>query len=80
MTKAILTRPMRSRTEQSAMTDLIERLAGQFPELSRDEIESAVHGRYEQFEDSRIRDFVPVLVERAVREDMRNGAPRRHRA
>lgn len=80
MTKAISTRPMRSRTEQSAMTDLIERLAGQFPELSRDEIESAVHGRYAQFEESRIRDFVPVLVERAVREDMRNEVPRRNRA
>jgi len=39
----------------------------------------AVHGRYEQFEDSRIRDFVPVLVERAVRTEIVASVPR-HRA
>ncbi len=80
MTNATSTRPMRSRTEVSAMTDLVERLTGRFPELTRDEIERAVHGRYEQFEESRIRDFVPVLVERAVRREMRSEAPPRNRA
>jgi hypothetical protein len=42
--------------------------AGQtVPELSTEEIERAVDGKYETFADSAVRDFVPVLVEKATR-------------
>lgn len=69
----------RLRAEEAALHQLIRRLVEQFPEVEQDEIVRAVHGRYEQFEDSRIRDFVPVLVERAVRTEIVAQVPR-HRA
>lgn len=71
---------MRSRSsEQAALTGLVERLTQQFSELSREEIERAVHGRYALFEGSRVRDFVPVLVERAARRDLGGAGAPRHR-
>jgi len=45
-----------------------ERLSRQFPELPPEEIEKAVHGKYDSFAKSPVRDFVPVLVERGSRE------------
>lgn len=78
MSHAVQDREARTRTaERAALDRLIERLVQQFPELSREEITRAVHGRYADFDDSRVRDFVPVLVERAARRDL--GWPR-HRA
>ncbi len=61
----------RARTEQIAMDKLTERLATQFPELPTEEITSRIHGQYHNFDHSPIRDFVPVLVERAVRSVLR---------
>ena len=79
MSVAVTSPSARLRAEESALHDLIRRLVEQFPEVGEDEIVNAVHGRYEQFEDSRIRDFVPVLVERAVRTEIA-AQPPRHRA
>jgi hypothetical protein len=72
---------MRRRTaEQAAMERLVERLTGQFPELPRDEIVRTVHGEYAEYADSRIRDFVPVLVERRARRELATAPTPRHRA
>ncbi|HKC29147.1 MAG TPA: hypothetical protein VKB75_14135 [Jatrophihabitans sp.] len=60
----------RDRAEQAAMAKIAERVASQFPELSSEEIERVIHGRYAAFADSRIRDFVPVLVERQVKQEL----------
>lgn len=60
----------RQRAEQAALAKIAERIGSQFPELPSDEIERAVHGRYATFADSRIRDFVPVLVERQVKQEL----------
>jgi hypothetical protein len=60
----------RSGAEQAAIRQVAARLAQQFPELSADEIDRAVHGQYDRFSDSPIRDFVPVLVERATRREL----------
>ena len=68
----------RTRTEQAALDRIAERLALQFPELSAEQIADAIRGRYESFEGSSIRDFVPVLVERSVRTDLASvGSPPR---
>jgi hypothetical protein len=56
--------------EQAAIRQVVARLAQQFPELTADEIDRAVHGQYDRFSDSPIRDFVPVLVERATRRQL----------
>lgn len=60
----------RERAETAALAKIAERIAGQFPELSAEEIDRAIQARYAEFEGSRIRDFVPVLVERQVRRDL----------
>ena len=74
-------RPARNRAaEQNALNALIERLSQQFPELSHDAIARAVHGRNADYEHSRIRDFVPVLVERAARRELGQQPTPRHRA
>lgn len=60
----------RVKTEQLAMDKLAERLATQFPELPTEEITSRIRGQYHGFDGSPVRDFVPVLVERAVRSNL----------
>ena len=60
----------RARAERTALDHIAERLAAQFPELSATDIAVAIQGRYAQFEGSRIRDFIPVLVERSVKADL----------
>jgi hypothetical protein len=65
--------------EQDALWHVAARLAQQFPELSVEEIDRAVSGRYAAFAHSPIRDFVPMLVERASRQQLTEEQPR-HRA
>jgi hypothetical protein len=70
MSSAVTTPPARVRSEQAALQQLIGRLVEQFPEVAEDEIVSAVHGRYADFDGSPVRDFIPVLVERSARQDI----------
>jgi|1186.fasta_scaffold17751_3 hypothetical protein len=70
----------RERVEQAALEHLIQRLTDQFPEVARETIVKAVRGEYEEYEDSKVRDFVPILVERTVRADLRQFGPHRFRA
>lgn len=56
--------------ERAALNHVVGRLTHRFPELRFEEIERAVFRVYAQFETSRIRDFVPILVERITREDL----------
>jgi hypothetical protein len=66
-------------TEDATMRRLMERLTQVFPEVPEVEISRAVQGRYHDFDGSPVRDFVPVLVERSVRDQFVDVAPR-HRA
>jgi hypothetical protein len=60
----------RERSEQAAIREIAQRLMKQFPDVPPEHIEHAIQGRYGRFEGSRIRDFVPVLVERSVRTEL----------
>ena len=60
----------RTGPEQAAIRQVVARLTQQFPELSAADIDRAVHGQYDKFNDSPIGDFVPVLVERATRRQL----------
>ncbi len=62
--------------EEAALGRLVERLTERFPELAEEEIVRTVYGQYAEYEDSRVRDFVPVLVERAARQDLAAVVPR----
>ena len=65
----------RTGPEQAAIRQVVARLTQQFPELSADDIDRAVHGQYDKFNDSPIRDCVPVLVERATRRQLTRDQP-----
>jgi hypothetical protein len=60
-----------SSKEAEAMSRVVERLRQQFPEVPPDAIDAIVSGHYEAFDGRPVRDFVPVLVERATRADLR---------
>ncbi|WP_367890692.1 three-helix bundle dimerization domain-containing protein [Rhodococcus pyridinivorans] len=49
---------------------VIERLVIRYPLVPPDDIERAVHGVHLRFATSRVRDFVPLLVERAVKREL----------
>ena len=51
-----------------------ERLLPRFAELPAEQVEAAVVARYRDFQQSRVRDFVPILVERRARVDLENVA------
>jgi hypothetical protein len=60
-------------TEAVAIRHVVARLARQFPGLAPADIERIVHEHYRTFDDRPVRDFVPMLVERASREALRRG-------
>jgi hypothetical protein len=59
---------MRDDNEAAQIEQVIERLTAQFPAESPAEIELLVHRIHERFADARVRDFVPLLVEKAARQ------------
>jgi len=62
-----------SGSEAEALSRVMQRLRQQFPEVPPDALEEIVNGHYEAFDGRPIRDFVPVLVERATRADLEAG-------
>ncbi|MFD8102564.1 three-helix bundle dimerization domain-containing protein [Nocardia fluminea] len=54
--------------EAAQIAQVIERLITHFPAESPAEIELLVHRIHERFADARVRDFVPLLVEKAARQ------------
>lgn len=59
-------------SEQVALTQLEIRLSSAFEYIPADRIQSAMRSAHARFDDSRIRDFVPLLVERRVRAELAN--------
>ena len=61
---------MRDLNEQTAIARLAERLTGMYPNLGADKVAAVVHQNHERFIDSRIRDYVPLFVERRARQTL----------
>ncbi|MEV0769436.1 hypothetical protein OHA85_14525 [Nocardia salmonicida] len=59
---------MRDDNESVQIDQVIERLIARFPAESPAEIELLVRRIHERFADARVRDFVPLLVEKAARQ------------
>ena len=58
-------------SEQLLIADVERRLTSKYEQMiSPDQISSAVHNSYSRFDHSRIRDFVPPLVERHARTEL----------
>ena len=58
---------MTKESEARALMEVMERLAERFPDKDRSAIEQIVAEEHELLDDGPIRDYVPVLVERAAR-------------
>jgi hypothetical protein len=53
--------------EDDALADVIERLQARFPHTPYEQIVQAVRDAQRTFERAKVRDFVPVLIEREAR-------------
>ncbi len=58
---------MGKQTEAQALASVIDRLAQRFPERPRSEVEEIVSEELNALSDGPIRDYVPILVERAAK-------------
>lgn len=58
---------MTNEPEVRALMAVIDRLAARFPDRERSIIEDVVAEEHELLDDGPIRDYVPVLVERAAK-------------
>jgi hypothetical protein len=56
--------------EAHAIEQVTNRLHARFPQLPPTQIETTVESEYHRFDDSRIRDYVAIFVERNVREEL----------
>jgi hypothetical protein len=61
--------------EPEALLALTDRLAERFPEHQRSIIEQVVAEEHALFDDGPIRDYVPVLVERAAKLRLSHAGP-----
>lgn len=56
--------------ELQRIDQVIGRLDARFPDLPRESIERVVRSAHEHFANGKVRDFVPLLVERLAREKL----------
>jgi hypothetical protein len=56
--------------ERAWIPDLERRLATKYAAFSADHVAAVVHQVYAQFQNSRVRDFIPLLVERRADEEL----------
>ena len=61
----------RAENEDVAVEHVVDRLTSQFPSVPADVIEAKVADVHASFDEAPIRDFVPVIVEHDVREQLR---------
>jgi hypothetical protein len=62
---------MDSVSESQEVQKVIDRLTGRFPDTSPIEISTIVREEHDKLSESRIRDFIPVLVEHEARDRLR---------
>ena len=55
---------VKSLDEQAVLGEVVQRLAGRYPTLPPDAINDVVHDLHTRFDGAKIREFVPLFVER----------------
>ena len=60
----------RTEAEREALDHVAERMVRRFAHVDPEEIRRAVRREFDAYADARIRDFIPILVERAVSESL----------
>jgi hypothetical protein len=53
--------------EQATVEQILARVRARFPDVPGEEVDRVVRARYADFHEARIRDFVPIFVEREAR-------------
>lgn len=56
--------------ERALITDVERRLAEKYSALPMDHVAAVVRHAYSQFQSSRVRDFIPLLVQRRADEEL----------
>jgi hypothetical protein len=56
--------------ERALITDVERRLAEKYSALPMDHVAAVVRHAYSQFQSSRVRDFIPLLVQRRAAEEL----------
>jgi hypothetical protein len=59
-------------SEDTAIDQVTERLMRTFPQVSRERVHEIVMGAHDEFRDSVVRDYVPLLVERIAHSKLCN--------
>lgn len=57
--------------ERERVAEVVERLHRKFPGVAHDRIKDAVSQAHHELDTARVRDFVPVLVEKRARDLLR---------
>jgi hypothetical protein len=65
-------RDMPIEDEAKAIDEVVERIETKFPQAPGDEVRAQVDTAVAEFEGSTVRDFVPVLVEHKVTDEIRH--------
>lgn len=65
-------------SEQTLIAGIETRLLRQFPDIHPDVLDAAVREEHSRFQTSTIRDFVPLLVEKQVRQRLKVAAGASH--
>ena len=60
-------------SEEKLLADVGRRLISEFPQVSPEAVDALIRREHSRFDSSRIRDFVPLLVERHAREHLKYG-------
>ena len=58
--------------EAKAIDEVAERVEARFPEVPAEQVREQVDSALAEFDESTIRDFVPVLVEHKVADELRH--------
>ena len=56
--------------EWSAIKQLVDRLRNNYPDVPADTVATVVHVNHARFDGHPVRDFVPLFVERAAKEEL----------
>lgn len=57
-------------SEWTAIKQVVDRLKDSFPAVAPDTVTLAVHHNHARFDGRRVRDFVPLFVERGARTEL----------
>lgn len=57
-------------SEGTAIQHVVDRLTARYPEVPADTVQTVVRRAVDRFDGSRIRDFVPLFVERLSRQEL----------